>query len=111
MSNTLAWFLLAIAGLFEVGWAIGLKYTDGFSKPIPSFLTLLALSASMYLLARAATVLPIGTAYGVWVGIGSLGAAVLGVVLFKESLTPARVFFLALLLISIVGLKMTAGES
>lgn len=108
MSNTTAWILLAIAGLLEVGWAVGLKYTEGFSKLLPSIMTLLALAGSMLLLARAATVLPIGTAYGVWVGIGALGAAVLGIALFQESATPARLFFLALLLTSIVGLKMTS---
>jgi quaternary ammonium compound-resistance protein SugE len=106
-----AWILLVIAGLFEVAWAIGLKYTDGFTRLLPSVLTLLALGVSMYLLARAAQVLPIGTAYGVWVGIGALGAAVLGIVLFKESASPARLAFLALLLVSIVGLKFTSGSA
>lgn len=109
MSNTIAWIILAIAGLLEVGWAIGLKYTEGFSKLTPSLLTLAALAGSMFLLARAATVLPIGTAYGVWVGIGALGAAVLGIFLFNEAATPARLFFLGLLLVSIIGLKVTAG--
>lgn len=100
-----------VAGILETGWAIGLKYTEGFSKLVPSVFTLVALAGSMILLARAALVLPIGTAYGVWVGIGALGAAILGIVLFKESVTPARLFFLAMLLVSIVGLKMTAGPS
>lgn len=108
MSNTVAWVLLAIAGLLEVGWSIGLKYTEGFTKLYPSLLTLIALAGSMFLLARAATVLPIGTAYGVWVGIGALGAAILGIVLFQETATPSRLFFLALLLVSIVGLKVTS---
>lgn len=111
MSNTTAWILLLVAGLLETGWAIGLKYTEGFSKLWPSIFTLVALAGSMLLLAKAAVVLPIGTAYGVWVGIGALGAAILGIVLFKESVTPARIFFLLLLLVSIVGLKMTAGPS
>lgn len=109
MSNTVAWILLAIAGLLEVGWAIGLKYTEGFSKIGPSVFTLVALAGSMFLLAKAATVLPIGTAYGVWVGIGALGAAILGIFLFKETATPARLFFLAMLLISIIGLKVTSS--
>jgi len=109
MSNTTAWILLAIAGLLEVGWSIGLKYTEGFTKLGPSVFTLVALAASMLLLAKAATVLPIGTAYGVWVGIGALGAAALGILLFKESAHPARLFFLALLLVSIIGLKVTSG--
>lgn len=109
MSNTTAWILLTIAGLLEVGWAIGLKYTEGFTRLVPSLLTLLALAASMLLLARAATVLPIGTAYGVWVGIGAFGAAVLGIVLLNETVSPARLFFLVLLLVSIVGLKITSN--
>lgn len=111
MTPTTAWILLVIAGILETGWAVGLKYTEGFSRLIPSLLTLVALTGSMVLLARAATVLPIGTAYGVWVGIGALGAAILGVVLFKEAVTPGRIFFLGLLLVSIVGLKMTSGPS
>lgn len=99
------WFLLVIAGLLEVCWAIGLKYTDGFTKLIPSVFTIVTLAASMYLLARAAQVIPIGTAYGIWVGIGALGAATLGMILFKEPVSMARLFFLALLVISLVGLK------
>lgn len=108
MSTTWSWILLLIAGLLEVCWAIGLKYTDGFTKLMPSLFTLITLAGSMYLLARASQTLPIGTAYGVWVGIGALGAAILGIVLFKESASPARILFLVLLLISIVGLKLTA---
>lgn len=101
------WFLLVIAGLLEVCWAIGLKYTDGFTKLIPSVFTIVTLAASMYLLARAAQVIPIGTAYGIWVGIGALGAATLGMILFKEPVSMARLFFLALLVISLVGLKFS----
>lgn len=101
------WFLLVIAGLLEVCWAIGLKYTDGFTKLIPSVFTIVTLAASMYLLARAAQVIPIGTAYGIWVGIGALGAAILGMILFKEPVSMARLFFLALLVISLVGLKFS----
>jgi quaternary ammonium compound-resistance protein SugE len=109
MSHSHAWLLLTVAGLFEVGWAIGLKFTYGFTRPIPSILTLIALAISMVLLARAATVLPIGTAYAVWVGIGSAGAALLGVLLFGETVSPAKVFFLCLLLVSIAGLKLTSA--
>ena len=105
----MAWVMLVIAGLFEVGWSIGLKYTEGFTRVMPTVLTLVALSASMVLLSLAVRTLPIGTAYGVWVGIGALGAAVLGIVLFHEPVTPARVFFLALLLVAIIGLKITGG--
>ncbi len=104
-----AWIWLGVAGLFEIAWSIGLKYTQGFTRLYPSIATLFALGISMFLLAKAAEKLPIGTAYAVWVGIGALGAAVLGIVLFQEPATPGRLFFLALLLISIVGLKFTAG--
>ena len=105
----MAWILLVLAGLLEVGWAIGLKYTEGFTRPLPSVLTGAAIVASMVLLSWAARTIPIGTAYAVWVGIGALGAAALGIVLFREPLTAARVAFLALLLVSIIGLKLTAG--
>ncbi|MBY0472509.1 quaternary ammonium compound efflux SMR transporter SugE [bacterium] len=107
MSITSAWVVLIIAGLFEVCWAIGLKYSEGFTKPGPSIFTLVTLGMSMYLLARASQVLPIGTAYGVWVGVGALGAAILGIVLFGESASFVRVGFLALLLVSIIGLKIS----
>jgi quaternary ammonium compound-resistance protein SugE len=106
-----AWILLVIAGLLETAWAIGLKYTAGFSRPLPTALTLVAIVASMWLLGIAAKTLPIGTAYAVWVGIGALGAAILGVVLFKEPVNAGRVVFLVLLLVSIVGLKLTATSS
>ncbi|HEX7152652.1 MAG TPA: quaternary ammonium compound efflux SMR transporter SugE [Thermoanaerobaculia bacterium] len=105
----MAWVILIIAGLLEVCWAVGLKYTDGFRKPVASVLVIAAIAASMFLLSWAARTLPIGTAYAVWVGIGALGAAVLGVVLFKEPVTLARMAFLLLLLVSIVGLKFTSG--
>lgn len=108
MSTTWAWIILVIAGLFEVCWAIGLKYTQGFTKLVPSIFTIVTLAISMYLLARASAVLPIGTAYGVWVGIGALGAATLGIFLFQESASPLRLFFLFLLLVSIIGLKLTS---
>jgi len=100
-----AWLVLIIAGLFEVCWAVGLKYTYGFTRFWPSLFTVITLSISMYLLAWAAKTLPIGTAYAVWVGIGAFGAAVLGIFLFGESVAPARLFFLALLVVSIIGLK------
>lgn len=103
-----SWILLVVAGLLETGWAIGLKYTKGFTRPLPSLLTGLAIVASMLLLGIAARDLPIGTAYAVWVGIGAFGAAVLGIVLFGEPATAARLGFLGLLVISILGLKLTA---
>jgi quaternary ammonium compound-resistance protein SugE len=103
------WLLLFIAGLMEAAWAVGLKYTEGFSRPLPSLLTILGIGISMGLLGIAARDLPIGTAYGVWVGIGALGAAVLGILLFGETLTPLRVLFLTLLAVSIAGLKLTSA--
>jgi quaternary ammonium compound-resistance protein SugE len=105
----MAWMMLFVAGLFETGWAIGLKYTEGFTRLGPTVLTAIALLISMVLLGLAARDLPIGTAYAVWVGIGALGAAVLGVVLFDEPVTAPRIAFLTLLLVSIVGLRLTGG--
>ncbi len=102
------WATLILAGILEVGWAVGLKYTDGFSKPWPSVATIFAMVASMYLLARATATLPIGTAYAVWVGIGAVGAAIFGIVLFGESTSALRLTFLVLLVASIVGLKVTS---
>jgi quaternary ammonium compound-resistance protein SugE len=106
----MAWFILFVAGLLETGWAIGLKYTDGFTKLVPSVLTGGAMVASMYLLAVAVRTLPIGTAYAVWVGIGAAGTAILGIVLLEEPVTLGRVVFLALLVAAIIGLKATAPE-
>jgi len=106
----MAWLMLVVAGILEAGWAIGLKYTQGFTRLTPSLLTAAGIVLSMVLLSLAARTLPIGTAYAVWVGIGSLGAMILGILLLGEPATPARLFFLALLLIAIVGLKFTAQE-
>ncbi|HVF38793.1 MAG TPA: quaternary ammonium compound efflux SMR transporter SugE [Gemmatimonadaceae bacterium] len=106
----MAWFYLIIAGLLEAGWAIGLKYTDGFTRLVPSLLTGAAIVASMLLLALAARSIPIGTAYAIWVGIGAVGAVILGIVLFDEPRAPARMFFLVLLIAAIAGLKLTGGE-
>lgn len=105
----MAWLVLILAGLFEVAWALGLKYTEGFTRPIPTLLTIAVSGVSLWLLAVAARTLPVGTAYAVWVGIGALGTVVLGVVMFHEPMTLARGFFLAMLIASIVGLKLT-GE-
>ena len=108
MNASLAWALLVIAGMFEVAWAVGLKYTQGFSRPWPSIATLAALLVSMGLLGIAARQLPIGTAYAVWTGIGVLGTAVLGIWLFGESSSALRLACLALILAGIVGLKIAA---
>jgi quaternary ammonium compound-resistance protein SugE len=106
---TSSWIVLVVAGLLEVCWAVGLKYTDGFRRPLPSILVIAAIAASMFLLSWAARTLPIGTAYAVWVGIGALGAAILGIILFHEPVTMARMGFLALLVVALVGLKMTSN--
>ncbi|GGN57495.1 molecular chaperone [Streptomyces kronopolitis] len=106
----MAWILLLVAGLLEVGWSVGMKYTDGFTRLWPSVWTGAGIVASMLLLSYAARTLPIGTAYGVWVGIGAAGAAVAGMVLLGEPATAARIFFIALLLVAVVGLKATSGH-
>ncbi|MBT3152959.1 hypothetical protein HTV45_19135 [Streptomyces sp. CHD11] len=106
----MAWVLLVVAGLLEVGWAVGLKYTEGFTRLVPSLLTGAGIVSSMLLLSYAARTLPIGTAYGVWVGIGAAGAAVLGMVVLGEPVTAARIFFISLLVIAVVGLRATSGH-
>ena len=106
----MAWILLVVAGLLEVGWAIGLKYTEGFTRPVPTVLTVLSMIGSLALLGLAVKTLPIGTAYGVWVGIGAVGAAILGIALFQEPATVARLGFMALMVVAIIGLKVTSGH-
>jgi quaternary ammonium compound-resistance protein SugE len=108
VSVTLAWILLVVAGLFEVAWAVGLKYTQGFTRLGPSLATLAAIAVSMGLLGLAARRLPIGTAYAVWTGIGVLGTAVLGMWLFGEATGVVRLLCLALIVGGIVGLKLAA---
>lgn len=102
----MAWTLLVIAGILEIGWAIGLKYADGFTRLWPSVWTIAAMVISMYLLALAARTLPIGTAYAVWVGIGAAGAMVLGMVLLGEPRTVARVVCVGLIVAGVIGLKL-----
>lgn len=108
MSASSAWIILACAGLLEVCWAIGLKYTEGFTKLGASTFTLICLALSMYLLAKASQVLPIGTAYAVWVGIGALGASIVGILVLKEPVSVAKVIFLGMLLVAIIGLKLSS---
>ena len=105
----MSWLVLFVAGLFEVAWAVGLEYSDGFSKPLSSAATVVALVASMVLLARAVRDLPIGTAYAVWTGIGAVGTASLGVVLFDEPATTLRLVFILLIVVGIVGLRFVSG--
>jgi len=102
----MAWIILFVAGLFEIGWAIGLKYTEGFTKPVPTLLTGIALVLSMVLLGWAVKTLPIGTAYAVWTGIGAVGTAILGVMLFHEPATVARLVCIGLIVAGILGLKV-----
>ncbi|HET9953679.1 MAG TPA: multidrug efflux SMR transporter [Polyangiaceae bacterium] len=107
---TRAWLYLITAGLLEIAWALGLKYSDGFTKPLASGLTLISLIGSMWLLSLSVRDIPLGTAYAVWVGIGATGTALLGAALFSEAISPWRVLFLVLLVTSIIGLKITAVE-
>lgn len=107
----MAWILLVVAGLLEVAWASLLPSTDGLTRLVPSLGFVALLTSSMVLLAKAAEKIPIGTAYGVWVGIGAVGAAAVGIAVHDEPATPARVAFLALLVASIVGLKATSGDA
>ena len=100
------WFLLVAAGLFEIGWAIGLKYTEGFTRLWPSLATAFAMVVSLGLLGIAMKSLPVGTAYAIWVGVGAVGTAILGIVLFGEPANTARLLSLALILAGIVGLKL-----
>src|SRR5687767_5690450 len=104
------WGLLLLAGLLEIGWAVGLKYTNGFTRLWPTVFTVVALAGSMILLALAVRTIPIGTGYAVWTGIWAVGTAVLGVVLFKESAAAPRLLFMAVIVLGIIGLKATAGE-
>ncbi len=105
----MAWLILVVAGVLECGWAIGLKYTDGFTKLWPSVVTIVLIVVSMVMLSIAARTLPIGTAYSVWVGIGSAGAVLFGILFLGEPVSAARLFFLGLLIVSLVGLKATGG--
>lgn len=104
--TAMPWTLLTLAGLFEVGWAIGLKYTDGFSKPLPTALTVVAMIVSISLLGLAMKHLPVGTAYAVWTGIGTVGTAVLGMVLLGEPAGALRLLSIGLIVAGIAGLKL-----
>jgi quaternary ammonium compound-resistance protein SugE len=106
----MSWTLLVISGLLECAWAIGLKQSQGFSKFWPSVFTLVTLAASMGLLALASKELPIGTAYAVWVGIGAMGTALLGIVILNEPVNGPRLLCLAGMAISLIGLKLTSGD-
>src|SRR5438874_8886843 len=102
----MAWTYLTIAGLFEIGWAIGLKYTDGFTRVLPSLWTIASMILSIVLLGLALKTLPVGTAYAVWTGIGAVGTATLGIYLFAEPATAARLMSMGLIVAGIIGLKL-----
>lgn len=105
----MAWINLAIAGILEVLWAISLKYTEGFSKLWPTLFTVLGMVASFYFLAQALKVIPVGTGYAIWTGIGAAGTAILGIFLFDESATPARLACITVIVVGIIGLKVTSS--
>ncbi|MCU0407135.1 MAG: quaternary ammonium compound efflux SMR transporter SugE [Ignavibacteriaceae bacterium] len=102
----MSWIYLFIAGLFEIGWAVGLKYTEGFTKLWPSVITIIGMILSFYFLSNAVKTIPIGTAYAIWTGIGAVGTAFLGMILFGESKEFIRIFFIFLIVIGIIGLKI-----
>ncbi len=106
----MAWLLLFVAGLFEIGWAIGLKYTEGFSRLWPTVFTVAAMAASIVLLGLALRSLPVGTGYAVWVGIGATGTAILGIILFDESREPLRLVCLGLIVAGVIGLKLVSTD-
>ncbi|QHC52171.1 quaternary ammonium compound efflux SMR transporter SugE [Billgrantia tianxiuensis] len=105
---SMAWLMLVVAGLLEVAWALGLKASAGFTRPLPSLLTIMAMVASFYLLAQAMKALPVGTAYAIWVGIGAVGTVLLGILIYGDSASPLRLLSLVLILAGLVGLKLAA---
>jgi quaternary ammonium compound-resistance protein SugE len=106
---TLSWGILILAGLFEVAWAVGLKYSEGFSKLTPSIITLVAMAISIYLLSLAMRDIPLGSAYAIWVAIGSVGAVIAGVILFDEELNLLKITSMLLVVAGIVGLKLSSS--
>lgn len=106
----MVWLVLFVAGLFETAWAIGLKYTDGFTRPGPTIFTLAAMAISVYLLSWCMKTLPVGTAYAVWTGIGAVGAVIMGIILLNDPLTWPRLVCLAMIVGGIIGLKVVGGQ-
>ncbi|UZE22401.1 quaternary ammonium compound efflux SMR transporter SugE [Pseudomonas sp. B21-056] len=104
----MSWIILFFAGLFEVGWAVGLKYTDGFSRPLPTALTIAAMGISLGLLGLAMKELPLGTAYAIWTGVGAVGTVIAGIILFGESMALVRLVSVALIVAGLIGLKVSA---
>ncbi|MBN6773584.1 quaternary ammonium compound efflux SMR transporter SugE [Pseudomonas granadensis] len=104
----MSWIILFFAGLFEVGWAVGLKYTDGFTRPLPTVLTVAAMAVSLGLLGLAVKDLPLGTAYAIWTGVGAVGTVIAGIILFGESMALIRLASVALIVTGLIGLKVSA---
>lgn len=102
------WIFLLVAGIFEISWAVGLKFTHGFTQLIPSIITVVCMIASFYFLAIALKNIPLGTAYAIWTGIGTIGTVIFGIILFKEPVTVLRLFCIALIVCGITGLKLLA---
>lgn len=105
----MAWLFLLVAGLFEIGWAVAMKYTEGWTRLWPTIWTLAGMVASVYFLALALRTIPLGTGYAIWTGIGAVGTAALGILLFSESVSPARLACIGLIVVGIIGLKLTAS--
>jgi quaternary ammonium compound-resistance protein SugE len=106
----MAWFVLFLAGVLEIGWAVGLKYTEGFTRPLPTLFTVASMVISLALLGVSVKTLPLGTAYAIWTGIGTLGTAALGIVLFGESAAAARLICIGLIIAGIAGLKVVSPD-
>lgn len=104
------WIYLVVAGAFETGWAIGLKYSQGFTKPLPSMLTIIGMIASFYFLSLSLKSLPIGTAYAIWTGIGTVGTLLLGIILFKEPISIMRIVCIVFIVSGIIGLRLISME-
>jgi quaternary ammonium compound-resistance protein SugE len=109
MEVFMSWIILFFAGLFEVGWAVGLKYTDGFSRPLPTALTVAAMAVSLGLLGLAMKELPLGTAYAIWTGVGAVGTVIAGIILFGESMALFRLASVGLIIAGLIGLKVSAA--
>ena len=105
----MAWLYLLLAGVFEIGFAIGMKYSNGFSKPLPTVATIVAALISLYLMGQAMKSIPVGTAYAIWTGIGALGVTLLGIFLFNDSASPARLGCVALIVMGVIGLKLVSS--
>lgn len=104
------WFCLILAGLFEVGWAVGLKFSDGFTKIIPSIFTIITMATSLYFLSLSLKTLPLSSSYAIWTGIGTIGTVILGIIIFKEPISVVRIVCVLLIVAGIVGLKLVSSN-